>query len=260
MKKQTLKKLKPQLDTILILIYQFRFLNTQQLQQILNKKYRNRLIEWLNYLCEEKYLRKEYSKKFASSPTTYYLDSKSKKYFETYKHEGINIKLLKRVYREKALSRKFRNHCMLNADIFISLLKLTRDGNVKVNFLTETNLLGIKYVVLPEPDAYFSIESNNNSKRYFLDIFDDLPPRMILRKRVRQYLNYYENNYWQDHNKNPFPEIILVCPDNTSKNYLSKFIKKALDNTEDLNFYLSLREDVKAKGLCKEVLSRVVGK
>jgi len=49
------------------------------------------------------------------------------------------------------------------------------------------------YLILSEPDAYFTLEDPTGViKRYFLDIFDDLTPRMILRKRIKQYFSYFE--------------------------------------------------------------------
>jgi len=112
-------------------------------------------------------------------------------------------------------------------------------------------------MILNNPDAYFSIEETSGStKRYFLDIFDDVRPT-ILRSRVRQYLIYHDKNNWQDHTDKPFPEILLICPTNTLKNHLFYYIQKKLERGPDFNFYLTTRELVKTKGLNKETLQKV---
>ncbi len=76
MNKTTNKKLKPQTEKILILIYQYRFLNRLQIQTILNHKHKNRIIIWLNYKTSEKYLIKEYTKKFPEELAVYSLGIK----------------------------------------------------------------------------------------------------------------------------------------------------------------------------------------
>lgn len=81
---------------------------------------------------------------------------------------------------------------------------------------------------------------------------------MVLRKRVRQYFNYFDAQYWQDHTDLSFPEIILVAPDMRSKNYLKRFIKKMLEEeNENVIVLLSTWDEIKQKGMCREVLQRV---
>jgi len=255
----------PKQIEILKLIYKFRFLNRTQLQSILNHKQKQKIIIWLNQLTEQKYLKRYFDKKLATIPAAYSLGSMARKYFlknpELYK--DITAPLLSRVWRESSSTQKFKRHCMLVADIYISLIKLIYQadgGKGKLNFFAKTDLGGVQYLILPEPDAYFSLgDKDGLVKRYLLDIFDDLPPRMIMRKRIKQYFNYFEKAYWQDHMKHDFPEIIIVCPDNTSKNYLNVFIKRMLkEKTEELSFYLALRDEIQQKGLNKGVLEKVV--
>jgi hypothetical protein len=256
-------KLKPQQVNILVIIYKFRFLNRSHIQTLLAHKQRNRVILWLNELTGNGYLKRYYSRKFAGKPAVYSLGAMGRRYLNENQEslKDINVSLLDRVWRESACSQKFKNHCMFLADIYISLTNLIEKadkGKGKLNFFTKTDLKGVQYLILPEPDAYFSIEDSKGlAKRYFLDIFDDLPPRMVLRKRIKQYFSYFENKYWQDNMKHDFPEIIIVTPDNTSKTYLNNFIKKMLEEeTVDLSFYLALREDIKQQGLKGEVLHK----
>lgn len=253
----TTLKLKPKQTEILNLLYKFRFLSRNQIQSMLGHKHFNRVIAWLNDLNEKKMVNRDFSRKFAPNPSVYFLGVKSRN--ELKDRDGIKNDLLSRVYREKHYSKKFRAHSMFLAQIYLSLLELTKKSNSKLHFSTKTDLTGMHYLILPVPDAYFAIEEENGSiKRYFLDIFDDLPPRMIMRKRIKQHFNYYEKEYWQNHTKNPFPEIIIVCPDNTSRNYLKNYIGKMLeDKGGEVNFYLALREDIKARGLGREVLQKV---
>jgi len=171
--------------------------------------------------------------------------------------DEIKEKILKRVYQEKKSSQAFKNHCMCVAGIFISLAKLTDSNKAKLTFYTNVDLTDIKYLPLPHPDAYFSIQQKESVKRYFLDIFNPGVSNKWIYKRIKQYFKYYDEDYWQEHNKNPFPEIIFVCFDEKTKKNLIKNIKKGLEDEENLKFSLTTVEAIKSKGLGKEILHKV---
>ncbi len=249
-------------DEILNFIYRFRFLNRKHIQSLLNHKQFNRIIVWLNKLTKDKYIRRYYDPKTVTVPAIYSLGLKGRKYIkDNLKNphfKEIKEPLLDRVWREYQLSPQFRTHCMFVTDIYLSLVLLTHKTGAKLNFRTQTDIYGMKYLILPNPDAYFSItEKNGKNKSFFLDIFEELPPRPELRKRIRQYFDYYDKEYWQNHSKVEFPNIIFVAPENRSKNYLFKQIQKKLEDESDLNFFLSTWEEIKTKGLGREALQKV---
>lgn len=256
---QKLPKITDKQKEILTYLYKFRFLNRNQIQQLLKHKHFNRTISWLNDLTKNKYIRRYYLKKFASVPAMYSLDVMGRKYFKNNPDlKDVKVSLLDRIWRECKFSMQFKQHCQFLGDIYLSLVSLTEKNKSKLHFNTRTDLYGMKYLILPIPDAYFAIEETNKiTKRYFLDIFDELPPRMMLRKRVKQYFNYYSQNYWQDHNNNSFPEIIFICPDERSKNYLNKFIPKMLEEEQSLFFYLSTWDEIKYQGMSRQILHKV---
>ena len=266
MKKQHSKEatLKLRQQQILILLNRFRFLKRHQIQTMLNHKYMEKVRLWLNDLTQQVYIHRFYSRRFAGEPAVYCLATKSRGYLKNLKPnkekgvETINQSLLNRIYREKQLSKTFQTHCMFIADIYLSLLTLVNKNKAKLHFSTKTDLYGMKYLIRPNPDAYFAIEEENGTiKRYFLDIFDELPPRMILRRRIRQYFRYYEQGYWQDHAKKPFPEILLIFPDERSKRYVVRFVKKILENGDFPSFYLSTWQEIQKEGINRQVLHKV---
>lgn len=248
-----------QSELILYYLYRFRFLTRRHLQQFLNQKHFKRVIIWLNQLTISNHIRRYYNPKTITIPAIYSLGLNGRKYLlKQNRFTDINSSLLDRVWREQSLSIQFRERCLILADIYFSLSSLTEKTKAILNFKTKTDLNGLKDLIIPSPDAYFSItETNDSKKRFFLDIFDDWPPRMQLRKRVNQYFTYYNGGYWQRHQSDPFPSIILICPESRSKQYLYKYIKKKMENIPELQFYLTIREKVKAVGLVKEVLEKV---
>lgn len=259
MKQQTeIPKLKQRQTEILHLLYTYRFLNRTQIQTFLHHKQFNRIIIWLNDLTKQNYIQRQYDQKFApSTPAIYSLGTNGRKYLKQTNDKKIHKAVLDRVWRESKLTESFKARCIFLADTHLSLLSLTGKTKAALHFYTQTDLYGMEYMILENPDAYFSIEEASGSiKRYFLDVFGDVRPA-ILRGRVRQYIAYHDKNYWQDHTDKPFPEIILICPTTTLKNHLFYYIQKKLESASDLNFYLTTRELVKTKGLNKETLQKV---
>jgi len=247
---------------IITYLYQFRFLTRYQIQQLLNHKNHKKILIWINNLIDNGYVRKVGIKTFAVEAPLYYLGTTSRTYFKKHSEiETVNPRLLDRIWREKSLSQSFKDRCRLNADIYLSLLKLAETGKATLHYYSNTDLQDTDYVLKPYPDAYIAIEeSKDEISRYFLDIFSDLPARMMLRKRVRQYLNYYDSDLWQNTTKHPFPSIIFICPDERSKHYLHSYILKMLEQAPELHWFLTTKNATLAKGMCNEILENVVQK
>ncbi|MDO8513392.1 MAG: replication-relaxation family protein [bacterium] len=243
---------------ILILLYRFRFLNRLHIQNLLNHKYRSRILSWLNELTNQNYTKQYYDKTIASSPSVYSLDSKGRKYLKSLKEGNIKQALLDRVWREAKYSSKFREHCLSLADIYISLLAITEKNKSTLHFYTKTDLHGTEHFISPAPDAHFAIEEKKGQIiRYFLEILDDIPPAAH-RRRVAQYFKYYASGDWQDNTDKPFPEIIFICPNTRTKGHLFYYIRKKLSGEPEMSFYLTTKELVDSKGLNGETLQKVL--
>lgn len=249
-----------QKEKILYFLYQYRFLTRNQIQALLHHKHFNRVIIWLNDLTKNEYIRRYYNPKTVTIPALYSLGLQGRKYLNGHTESlGVTPSLLDRVWREPNTTNQFKAHCQLVADIYLSLTKLAQSTGAKLHFYPKTTLTGMQYLILPNPDAYFSLHEKDGSiKTYFLDIFDDLPARVALRKRIRQYFHYFEESLWQDHNNKPFPSVIFVCPDQRSLNYLWDHIQEQLESESDMVFFLSLREKVKALGINKDTIQKVL--
>ena len=233
----------------------YRFLNRPQIQKLLNHKNHTLVINWLNELVKTKHIVSEFKRQLGNVPSVYFLGTNGRK--ELLKRTDTKQKLLKRVYQEKKASLAFRNRCMAVADIYISLLSLTQKNKAILSFYTTVDLTDMKYLPLPHPDAFFSIQQKEFTKRYFIDVFDSQASEKWIYKRVQQYFKYFEENYWQDHNKNPFPEILFVYQESMTKKYLEALIKKRIDEYEDISFSLIFSDDIKQKGVSKEILHKV---
>ncbi|PIZ00180.1 hypothetical protein COY62_03985 [bacterium (Candidatus Howlettbacteria) CG_4_10_14_0_8_um_filter_40_9] len=249
-------KIKQRQTEILLLLYRFRFLNRLQIQTMLEHKHHSRVLNWLKELEEHKYIKCDYDKKFTSVSAIYYLAPFGRKYLKD--KPNVKKELLIRVWREKNYTDEFKEHCLFLCDIYLSLISLTGKTKANLHFYTKTDLYGVKHLIQPVPDAHFAIEEKTGTiKRYFLEILDDLPPK-ILRRRVNQYFKYFESDEWQDNTDKPFPSVIIICPNKRIQSHLRYYIKAKLEEDTDLTFYLSTKEIIESQGLNKETLQKVM--
>lgn len=246
--------IKPRQEQILILIYRFRFLNRKQIQNLIGHKNHRKIQEWLNELIKDKYIIQYYDNKLAPIPAVYSLGNRGRKFFK--EKENYNIKTLSRVWRESKYSPEFKEHCLLCASIYLSLIELSNENNLKLNYFSKVDLFDFDHLVSPLPDAYFALEDKEGEiKRYFLDVFDDLPPA-LMRKRVKQYFEYYNSDLWQDNTGKYFPDIILVFPNNRLKSHIYFYIQNKL-NDDEPRFYLTTKTQILTNGLNSNTIQKV---
>lgn len=235
---------------ILILLYRFRFLTRIHIQQFLNHKNHTRITPWLKDLTDKQLINRIYSPTIGeiNKPAICYLANKSRQLLKD--NQQCNSTVLNRVYREKHRSQAFREHCLFMADLFFHFKTAAMEQQAECHFYTATDLSEVVYAPLPLPDAYITVTDNQNTKRYFLDVFDDKTPMFAVRKRIEQYCRYYQANYWQDHNRHPFPTILLICPTLRIKQSLLRLIPKTLNEEGlEISFYLGLKTDIQQHGI-----------
>lgn len=241
--------LTPKQISILFLLYRFRFLTTHQIQILLSHKEPRRIKAWLKELYDEGYLGRIYSRKEvgANVPAIYYLNTKARSALKGQK--GIHEEVLKRIYREKLRSKSFIDHSVFLADIYLYLNTLAQENKETLHFFTKTDLAQFNYLPLPLPDAYIALEvSKKDTKRYFLEIIDEGLPRFAVRKKVQRYFIYFDNNLWEKHNSESFPKVLLICPTESLKKYLHKFIAQTLEEeTAEIEFYVTTKEKLRNK-------------
>lgn len=254
----TQPKIKPRQIEILILLYRFRYLNRAHIQAILEHKSRSKILEWLNDLTEKKYIGCEFDKKIASSPSVYSLTPKSRSILKD--NPIVKPRLLGHIWRDRTYSDEFHDHCLFLGDIYLSLISLTDKIGAELHYYTKPDLHGMEHLIIPTPDSYFAIEEKSGrTKRYFLELFDDLPPR-ILRTRLNSYFKYYDSDEWQENTNKPFPEVIIVCPSERIRNHLNYYIQNKLEENTELVFLLTTKSIIKDQGLSSKVLQKVKAK
>ncbi len=123
MKQQSIKQpiTKKQLG-ILLLLYQFRFLDTHTIQLLLHHKLPTRIQSWLQDLTRKGYIHQFYDRTSfveRTKPAVYCLSTKARKILKEQKE--CEVYVLNQIYREKDRSEEFKNHCCYIANLYLLL-------------------------------------------------------------------------------------------------------------------------------------------
>ena len=244
-------------QSILILIYRFRFLNRTQIQTILKHKYHKRIIDWLNDLYKKEYLGRIYSKKLSENikPAVYYVSTNGIKHLRKLEFPDEQIKKL---YREKERSENFISKYILLADI---CLDLQSKSNEKLRFaaLTASDFANpaSKHNFLVElgPDLVYMKEERSMKRYYLLKILEPTLPLYSIRKKIKNYFDFYFSNSWEDNTKENFPTILVVCPTLAMLIDIKRFSKKLLSEYDDIDLRIKFSElkEVSEKGITGDI-------
>ena len=232
---------------ILLLLYRFRFLNTNQIQKLLHHKNPTRIQIWLQELTKDGYIFCYYNRyKIGENnkPAIYCLATKSKK--ELQKIEDCDDHLLIRIYKEKEKSLIFKQRHILIADMYITFMS-DKGKSQQKHFSTATDLVNYEYFPHPLPDAYIAVQEKKDTNRYFIEFIDANMKRSVMRSKIKKYFKYISEGDWQAETDEAFPAVLVVCPDTRRKKVLNKFIAEELDRSyeTDLSFYLTLQDELK---------------
>ena len=216
--------------SILLLLFRFRFLTRLQIQTILKHKHPSHINKYLKNLSDNNIIYKHYKKSYPENikPTLYCLDKKSINFLN--KDGNLNSVLIKRIYKDKNRSQRFINHSLAIANLFIETTKQILESKRQLFFYTKTDLFEYDFLIKPFPDVYLAIEGGKKTDRYFIDIIDYDIPRFVLRNRIKKFIEYFLSNEWQTNTSYLFPEVLLICQNDSLVKYLGKFIETTLEN------------------------------
>ncbi len=226
---------------------------------MLGHKYPSRVKAWLANLTKKEILDRTYSRKFGENtkPATYFLATKSR--YLLMDRKGVVPALLERVYKEKQRSAAFREHCQFIADIYLLLKPASKEEKSTLHFSTKTQLEEYRIFPDPLPDAYFVLKKRGKKRRrYFLEVISEQIPRFVLRGRIEYLVEYFDSQEWQKNTSEPFPMILMVCPNPVTKKFLSRFIRKTLESEgSDISFYLTTSDQIKTRGMQLDIWEEV---
>ena len=112
------------------IIYTFRFINSKQIQQLLNHKDHRRINGWLKDLVEKGYIERDFKPIYGilTKPAVYNLTALGRKYIK-HIYGYSTPKYLKRIARDSKASKSFKIRCQIIADWYLALFPLPKDTN-----------------------------------------------------------------------------------------------------------------------------------
>jgi len=235
-----------------------------------------RINAWLSDLRDKHYLEWIYSTDFLekSKPGIYYLGLNGIRWLK--EHQDHPIEEYRKRYRESSRSQGFIDQCMLVADCCITMNAKNVDSSSKsrvhILYATQADYLD------PENDYHFLSESelirpqlvfektvetkdDVTGTTRFIEIIEATMPRHRVRKRLKNYIEYLEDGYWQDETDEdePNPIVMFVCPTLTDLIYCKRATKRLIEEKwgEDIRLWFTTTEKIKTHGMTGKIWEEV---
>ncbi len=198
----------------------------------------------LRILCEQQYIGRRYnsSYKLKGKPATYHVLSRGIKILRD-KPAAFNVKALRNLARDKdtTVTDTFISH---NLGIFEVYTKYKNRYRDDLLFITKSNLHGRDTFPQPFPDAYVSLKSDK-TKHCFLESFTDTTQFFIIKKRIKYFADFAEDNDLPK--TRVFPGIVFICSPDKLKEQVLAFTAKRFGNSwKEIYFAVFTRAELDA--------------
>lgn len=254
----TLPKITNKQTEILSLIYQYRFLNRTQIQQLLNHKDPKTVNTWLKDLNEKQYLNRKYSTSIGANtkPAIYYAGMNAIRYYKTL---DLNHSYLKKLYRDNERSQSFIDEQIFIGDIRLDLMAITSKGQINYSFETAAGVTSNPLYNFMEdlsPQLIFTKKTKGETKQYILVALNSTMPKYMVKKKIKKYFELFFTNEWEEQTGQPFPTILFACETKALMIFAKKSAKYLRDDYQDpndLELWFGMNEDISEFGISAEI-------
>lgn len=223
------RKLNDKQVFILQLTFKFRYLTADNLAKLKTISH-NSAYSALNKLTERGYLGRKYNK-------SYRLQNKSARYFLTPKAviylqksvSKLDNEILATRRHEDRKSSSFIDHQVAIVDVFIDIWFNTKYDIHKLNTASDISKNDREYYPrsLPDLEVLYETDTDGIYNRTLVDIFPDDQHLFMAKKRVRQYIQHYEDNEWE---WDDYPNVVLIRRSKADVNNLNKYIEEKMED------------------------------
>ncbi len=247
---------------IITLIPQFRFLDRTHIQSFLHHKDKKRINNWLKDLTEKRYLKRIYDNQIIGKnrrSAIFSLDNNGVRFIKTLGiYDGTFIHKL---YFDKTRSDTFIEHCLLIATMCTEFDKKNNDV-FHYEYTTESDMCNsdnpfyfLKTIAVPVDLVSSKKEKGRKKKHFMLTLFDETLPRYRIRKRIRDYYDFYFSNEWENNVDTPFPTLLFIFQTKERMIYAKRYTKTLMEEEkiDDLSINFAIAEDVLESGVTGEV-------
>ncbi len=245
-------------EQIITLIPRFRFLDRTHIQSFLHHKDQARINRWLKDLTEKGYLRRIYDNHIIGKNRRAAVFSLGNNGIRFIKTLGIyDAAFIHKLYFDKNRSDTFIEHSLIVATMCTEFKKKNSDI-LHYEYVTESDMCSennpfyfLKTSVLAVDLVFSKKEKGGKTKYFMLSYFDATLPRYRLRKRIRNYQEYYFSNDWENNTNTLFPTVLFVFQTKERMIYAKRYTKTMLqeDKPDDLSINFATADDVRTEGV-----------
>lgn len=244
------------------LLYRFRFLDRTHIQHFLHHKDKQQVNRWLKDLTEKEYLLRIYDNTIIGKnrkPAVYSLGLNGIRFLKS--TDVVDKTSLHKLYFEKDRSETFIEHCLLIATICCQLEK-KKDDTLEYQYSAEADYSDtdnpfhfLKDSELPVDLCFSKKQKGKGLQFYLLTAFDSTLPKYRIRKRIRDYYDFYTSNEWENKMRAIFPTLLFVFQKKELIIYTKRYIKAMLEGnrTSDLRINFGLVHDLLVEGITGEI-------
>lgn len=255
-------------NIILTLLLIFRFLNSKQIQQLLNHKDHRGINRWLKALVENEYIERDFKPVYGNltKPAVYYLTVKGRKQIKDI-YTYYLPKYLRKISRDNKASKGFRIKQQIIADWYLMLFPpenkkiVIVDNLVKglttgemgdkiplntLQFFTSVNFLSFILLEKIKPDAYLRKKTSKGTTHGLLFVLDAYVPRVMLQYFLKKIFTTLDEEYWETDDIDQL-HMYVLCPNNMVIVYLRRLLKSFLERYyggKELRFYFATRNQL----------------
>ncbi len=262
----TLPAITKKQEEIITFIPRFRFMDRTHIQSFLKHKDKRRINSWVKDLTEKEYIRRIYDNQIIGTnriPAIFSLENNGVRFI---KDQGIyNNSFIHRLYWDKDRSESFIERSLLVATIGCELEKKNSDI-LHYEYKTESDTCDpdnpfhfLKSSQIPLDLVFSKKEKGKRIKYFLLTLFDVTLPRYRIRKRIRDYKEFYFSNDWEDNMDAPFPILFFVFKTKERMIYAKRYTKTLFDDDKprNLSFYFATTDDVRTDGVTGSIWEEV---
>lgn len=181
----------------------------------------------LKILCEQNYIGRKYdgSYKLSGKPAIYHLLPEGIKILKQ-RPADFNLAILRNLARDKNARDRFINHCLGVFTIANQLKQVHGEG---LKFFTPSYLKLEKFDYFPQPvPAAFITIQTDKPRHFFLEYFESVIPFFVIKKRIKYYTEYFEDEQWP---KPKSPALLFICDSDDLRQKVQVETEKAVDGS-----------------------------
>jgi hypothetical protein len=234
----------------------------------MNHTDKRRISAWLKELREKQFVGWIYDldkPENKSTPAVYYLGINGVKFLRAsgeYSEED-----LRKRYKDGDRQQDFVDRCLLLADCVIHLEGRNKSNeDISYTYAIEADYTDpdsdfyyVSESELIHPDLVFTKEAETDegyvNQTYFVQLFDLTTPRYMVKKKLKEYVEYFDDDEWgKQKGDEELPIVLVACPTTAELIFAKRYVRKQLeeyllDDREDIVIRFTTTTQIKQRGM-----------